>query len=201
MRRRILRTLDALVIVVVLAFVVSLLLASQQTISTAEPPSLTVATSYVCASADQPCSNQLSVPGDSLTQSVVLTAHGQAVTPAGTTAQYYLVTGQCLGEPASSASGPDTRGFCSHVGVTVQSSPHHCLFPARPTPCPPPSPTTTLADLASRTLLLTSAQPAHTPYHLHITTTMLPDITNADQGLTVHIPLSYQISVLPPGAG
>jgi hypothetical protein len=164
MRRRILRLLDALLMIALLGLVASLLLGNQLTISTAGPPTLTVATTYICPPpTSQTCSDTLATPGNTLTQSVTLTTHGPA--------------------------------------VTVQTDPSRsCLFTARPTLCPSPGSAATLADLVGRTLTLTTTQPAARPLQPQITTTLLQDATNADQGQAVHIPLHYQLAVLPPGA-
>jgi hypothetical protein len=98
-------------------------------------------------------------------------------------------------------AGLDTIHYCATVDVTIGNTTpgaiDKCVFPlATVASCPAPNPSGTLASLASRTLrdpaLSTLAVGASATYS--ITVRLDRSATNADQGLTASLPLTWNIN-------
>ncbi len=130
-----------------------------------------------------PVSNVGTVAGSTLT-----------ITPAATCA----VTANSATTPYS---GADTTGFCGKVDVTIQNdsttSPS-CVYPAGTGACPAPSSTYTLATLAGHAPLSGSglgASGSSTGTGSYTVSLELDSsATNADQGLSATVPLTWQLS-------
>jgi hypothetical protein len=136
--------------------------------------------------------------GTAITTTVTLTNVGNV----GTTAAA-LVTGACSAAAASDDGGyvgADTAGFCGKVDVTVANTTagatDACVYPTQATACPSLSNTYTLASLASTTFNTTpmSALAAGASATYVIKVQLDTGSTNADQGLTATIPLTWSIT-------
>jgi len=116
-----------------------------------------------------------------------------------------LVTGACTASAASDDNGyvgADLTGnaFCGEVDVTIANTTSGatdaCVFPTQTAACPSLSNSDTLADLASQTFSTTpmSALASGASATYVITVELDPGATNADQGLTATIPLTWSIT-------
>jgi hypothetical protein len=112
-----------------------------------------------------------------------------------------LVTGACSAAAASDNggyTGSDTTSFCGKVDVTIGNATtgavDKCVFPAVTTAaCAAPSSGGTLATLASQTLsspVLSNLTAGATSTYV-ITVQLDPSATNADQGLTATLLLTW----------
>ncbi len=120
----------------------------------------------------------------------------------GTTAAE-LATGACTAAAASDDGGyvgQDTAGFCGEVDVTVANTTSgatdKCVFPTQTATCPGVSNADTLASMASTNFTTTPMSPlAASDSATYVFTVELdPGATNADQGLTATIPLTWSIT-------
>jgi hypothetical protein len=139
------------------------------------------------------------VIGTTSTSTVTLTNQGSVAASTGLS----LTTGACTGVAAPYASsaldplasGSDTSGFCGNVWVTVYSTTaSKCLFPAGAGACPALSSSNTLATLASSTTTLASSLAAGASVGLTISTELGTGATNADQGLSASMPMTYTLN-------
>ena len=114
-----------------------------------------------------------------------------------------LVASACSAAAASDDGGyvgADMAGFCGKVDVTIANTTSgatdQCVYPALSGSCPSPSSAQTLASLSSQTLstpaLSTLAAGGSATYV--ITVQLDASATNADQGLTATIPLTWSIT-------
>jgi hypothetical protein len=136
--------------------------------------------------------------GTAVSTTVTLTNVGNT-----TTANAALVSGACAATAASDSAsyvGGDTSGFCGKVDVTIANTTtgatDKCVFPTQATVCPALSSSNTLASLASQTFgttPMTALAPAASATYV-ITAQLDTSATNADQGLTATIPLTWSIS-------
>jgi hypothetical protein len=96
--------------------------------------------------------------------------------------------------------GADTAGFCGKVDVTIANSTagatDKCVYPTQAATCPSPSSSYTLAGLASQTFntVPMSALAAGASATYVITVQLDAGATNADQGLTATIALTWSIT-------
>ena len=136
--------------------------------------------------------------GTPVSTTVTLTNVGNV----GTTAAE-LSTGACTAAAAADDNGyvgQDTAGFCGEVDVTVANTTvgatDACVYPTQVSACPLPSNTTTLASMASSDFTTTpmSALAAGASATYVFTVELDPGATNADQGLTATIPLTWSIT-------
>jgi hypothetical protein len=114
-----------------------------------------------------------------------------------------LVTAACSAAAASDANGyvgTDTSGFCGKVDITVANTTSgatdKCVFPSQSAVCPALSSANTLASFASTTFGTTpmSALAAGASATYVITIQLDASATNADQGLTASIPMTWAIT-------
>jgi hypothetical protein len=115
-----------------------------------------------------------------------------------------LVAGACSAAAASDNggyTGSDTTSFCDKVDVTIGNTTtgavDKCVFPTVTTAaCAAPSSGGTLATLASQTLSSPgmSSLAAGTTSTYVVTVQLDSSATNADQGLTASLPLTWGIS-------
>ncbi len=112
-----------------------------------------------------------------------------------------LVAGACSVAAAAddnSYVGADTAGFCGEVDVTIadttSGATDGCIFPASVAACGAPSSSDTLASLDSQTMTNLSPIAAGGTATYVITVQLDPGATNADQGLTATIPLTWSIN-------
>jgi len=134
----------------------------------------------------------LQVPGGAA-QSTTVTLTNVGNTPTSTS---NLLAGLC-----SSAASADDGGyvgsdaaFCGKVDVTINNNTTgKCVFPSAGVACTAPTNTNTLATLASQNVALSGlAAGASATYT--ITVQLDATATNADQGLTATIPLTWSIT-------
>jgi hypothetical protein len=114
-----------------------------------------------------------------------------------------LVAAVCSAGAASDDGGyvgADTAGFCGKVDVTIANTTSgatdQCVYPTQVGSCPAPSSADTLASLSSQTLstpALSALAAGATATYL-ITVQLDATATNADQGLTASIPLTWSIT-------
>jgi hypothetical protein len=114
-----------------------------------------------------------------------------------------LVASACSAGAASDDGGyvgADTAGFCGKVDVTIANTTSgatdRCVYPTLAGSCPVPSSAETLASLSSQTLgtPALSALAAGGAATYVITVQLDASATNADQGLTATIPLTWSIT-------
>jgi hypothetical protein len=139
-------------------------------------------------------------PGAAATETTVTITNTGSVA----TSQAALTAGACAATPArddDSFTGADTAGYCGQVDVTIANatpgSLDKCVFPvASANACAAPSSVGTLASLADQRLaspaLSTLGSDASATYV--ITVGLATTATNADQGLTAAMPLTWAIS-------
>jgi hypothetical protein len=93
-----------------------------------------------------------------------------------------------------SSSGSDTASFCSKVDVSIFNG-TNCIYPAHTGACPTLANTYNLSTLASAgSLTLASTMAAGASVVLTFSTELDSTATNADQGLTASIPLTYTLT-------
>lgn len=131
------------------------------------------------------------VPGGAATSSTVtVTNVGNVGASSGS-----LAAGSCAAAAAANDGGyvgSDTAGFCGLVDVTIyNSTTGNCVLPAGAGACPAPSSSNTLANIGTVTLPALAAG-ANNQYVL--TTQLDSSATNADQGLTATVPLTWTIN-------
>jgi hypothetical protein len=139
-------------------------------------------------------------PGGAPTTTTIMLTNTGAI-PTNATS---LTSGPCLAAAAKDNdgfTGSDLAGYCSKVDLTLANTTagaaDKCVFPTvSSAPCPAPSPRGTLASFASRTLtspaLSALAVDGSTTYVIRVRLTAAA--TNADQGLTASLPLTWTIS-------
>jgi hypothetical protein len=153
-----------------------------------------------CAGSDLSTSS-LNAIGAVSNQTITLTNQGSLAAGSGLT----LSTGACTvaGAPFASsaldsaASGSDTSGYCGNVWVTIQnnSGSVSCIYPARAGTCPAPSASYTLATLQSTNgISIASALASGTSDFINYTLELGTTATNADQGLTASMPITYTLT-------
>jgi hypothetical protein len=135
--------------------------------------------------------------GTPVSTTVTLTNVGNVGPPACAPA-----AGACTAAAASDDGayvGADTSGYCGEVDVTVANgtsgATDACVYPTTVGACPAPSNTYTLASMASAdytTPMSPLAAGASATYTF--TVELDPGATNADQGLTATIPLTWSIT-------
>jgi hypothetical protein len=107
-----------------------------------------------------------------------------------------LLAGLCS-QAASSDDGGyvgSDAAFCGKVDVTINNNTtNKCVLPSAAVACVAPTNSTTLATLASQNLTL-SALAAGASASYTITVQLDTSATNADQGLTATIPLTWSIT-------
>ena len=161
--------------------------------------SVTTANAASCSSIDDLGAGTDQVPGGTpVSTTVTVTNVGNDDT---TTAS--LVASSCSAAAASDDGGyvgADTVGFCGRVDVTIANitsgAAEKCVYPTQVGSCPAPSNADTLASLASQTLATPamSALAAGVSATYVITVQLDAGATNADQGLTATIPLTWSIA-------
>ncbi len=127
-----------------------------------------------------------------LTNGGSLNASGLLVTPGACTASANVATNPYY--------GADTSGYCGIIDLTIQNntvagSPS-CLFPAGAGACPAPSSSNTLASFYTAdgtNGLNLGAVSSGASVKLTYTLQMDNAATNADQGLTASMPLTYYL--------
>ncbi len=95
------------------------------------------------------------------------------------------------------SSGSDTAGFCGNVWVTIENTTGiaSCLYPAQAGACPAPSASYTLAGLVVKSnTTLAASLAAGASEAIKITTELGTSATNADQGLSASMPMTYTLS-------
>jgi len=98
---------------------------------------------------------------------------------------------------ATSLSGSDTTGFCGEVDVTIQNNSTttpSCVYPVETGACPALSSTYTLATLAGHAPLSGSGIHYNGTGSYTVSLELNPSATNADQGLSASVPLTWQLS-------
>jgi hypothetical protein len=114
-----------------------------------------------------------------------------------------LVASACSAAAASDDGGyvgADMAGFCGKVDVTIADTTpgatDQCVYPTLAGSCPAPSSAQTLASLSSQTLStpVLSALAAGGSATYVISVQLDASATNADQGLTATIPLTWSIT-------
>jgi hypothetical protein len=137
------------------------------------------------------------LPGGSSSATSITLTNAGSVSTAGAS----LVAGTCTAAAARDYAGSDVSHYCASVDVTIGNTTpgaiDKCVFPlATVANCPAPNPSGTLASLANRTLrnpaLSTLAVGASATYS--ITVQLDRSATNADQGLTASLPLTWNIN-------
>jgi hypothetical protein len=134
--------------------------------------------------------------GTPVSTTVTLTNVGNV----GTTASE-LATGACTAAAAADDNayvGADTAGFCGevdvHVANTTSGATDGCVYPTGAT-CPALSNTYTLATMASTNFTAPMSPLAAGADATYVITVQLDTgATNADQGLTATIPLTWSIT-------
>jgi hypothetical protein len=160
---------------------------------------VTAANAGTCPSIDDLGASLDQVPGGTpVSTTVTLTNVGNSATSGAS-----LVTAACSAAAASdddSYVGSDTSGFCGKVDVTVANTTSGatdaCVFPTQAGACPALSNTSTLAGLANTTFdtVPMSALASGASATYVITVQLDASATNADQGLTATIPLTWSIT-------
>jgi len=160
---------------------------------------VSAANAATCATIDDLGAALDQVPGGTpVSTTVTLTNVGNTATSGAS-----LVTSACSAAAASddnSYVGSDTSGFCGKVDVTVANTTSGatdaCVYPTQAGACPALSNTSTLAGLANTTFdtVPMSALAAGASATYVITVQLDASATNADQGLTATIPLTWSIT-------
>ena len=136
--------------------------------------------------------------GTPVSTTVTLTNVGN--TPTSTAS---LVPGSCTAGDAvgnGGYDGADTAGFCNEVDVTIANTtsgaPDGCVYPVEAGSCPSLSNTYTLHTLSSQSFSSPPMSPlaAGASATYEITVALDSGATNADQGLTATIPLTWSIT-------
>jgi hypothetical protein len=161
--------------------------------------SVDAANDATCSSIDDLGAAVDQVPGGTpVSTTVMVTNVGNDGTTTGS-----LVASTCSAAAASDDGGyvgADTAGFCGKVDVTIANTTSgatdQCAFPTLVGSCPAPSSAATLASLASQTLSTPamSALAAGGSATYVITVQLDATATNADQGLSATIPLTWSIT-------
>jgi hypothetical protein len=151
-----------------------------------------------CSSEDDLGAALDQVPGGTpVSTTVTLTNVGNV----GTTASE-LAAGACSAAAAADDDayvGADTAGYCGEVDVTVANTTtgatDACVYPTQVAACPAMSNTYTLASMASTNFTAPMSPLAASASATYVITVELdPGATNADQGLTATIPLTWSIT-------
>ncbi len=161
--------------------------------------SVTASNASTCSSIDDLGGSIDQVPdGPPVATTVTVTNAGND----GTTVAS-LVPSACTAGAASDDGGyvgADTSGFCGKVDVTIANTTSgatdQCVYPTQVAQCPAPSSADTLAGLASQSFTTDPMSPlaAGASATYVITVQLDGSATNADQGLTATIPLTWSIS-------
>jgi hypothetical protein len=161
--------------------------------------SVTAADAGTCSGIDDLGAAMDQVPGGTpVSTTVTLTNVGTDGTTAATLAASACRTGAASDD--GGYVGADGAGFCAKVDVTVANTTAGatdlCVYPTQAASCPAPSSADTLASLASQTLSTPalSALAAGGSATYVITVQLDAGATNADQGLTATIPLTWSIT-------
>jgi len=141
-------------------------------------------------------------PGNVVSNTIVLTNTGTLTAPSMTLtpSTTCTVTGNPPGTgPNALSTGSDTTGFCGKVDIQIQlgtGTTASCLYGgASGSPCPTTlSNTYTLASLATNgpITLATNVAP-NSPITVVINVELDPSATNADQGLTATLPITWSM--------
>lgn len=111
-----------------------------------------------------------------------------------------LTPGTCTASANSATSpytGSDTSGFCGKIDVTIQESgATSCVYPASSTAACPATPTSagTLAGLAGAGTVALPGIVAGATASYVIDVKVSSSATNADQGLSANLPLTWELS-------
>lgn len=112
-----------------------------------------------------------------------------------------LTPGSCTASanPATKPyAGSDTSGFCGIIDVTIQdtSSTSTCVYPASTTSACPSTPTNagTLAGLSAAGRITLPGIASGSTASYKVTVLVDSSATNADQGLSANLPLTWQLS-------
>ena len=161
--------------------------------------SVTASNDATCSSIDDLGAAADQVPGGTpVSTTVTVTNVGNDGT---TTAS--LVASACSAAAASDDGGyvgADIAGFCGKVDVTIANTTSgatdQCVYPTLVGSCPAPSSAETLASLGSQSLSTPalSALAAGGSATYVVTVQLDATATNADQGLTATIPLTWSIT-------
>ena len=164
--------------------------------------SVTAANSGTCAGDDFLGATHLDQDpgGTAVSTTVTLTNKGTIATTSGS-----LVVGTCTASAASddaSYIGADLAGntFCGHVDVTIANTTtgatDKCVYPTQTAVCPALSNTYNLTSLASTTFTTPMSALAAGASATYVITVQLDSTaaTNADQGLTATVPLTWSIT-------
>ncbi len=161
--------------------------------------SVTAANAGTCSSIDDLGAAMDQVPGGTpVSTTVTVTNVGNVATTSAS-----LVASACSAAAASDDGGyvgADSGGFCGKVDVTLANTTSgatdQCVYPTQVATCPAPSGADTLAGLASQTFSTPalSALAAGGSATYVITVQLDGGATNADQGLTATIPLTWSIT-------
>jgi hypothetical protein len=158
---------------------------------------VSAANTGTCAGDDLGASLDQVPAGTPVATTVTLTNVGNVATTASE-----LATGACSAAAAADDNGyvgQDTSGFCGEVDVTVANTTSGatdaCVFPTQAGACPAPSNAHTLADMASTNFTAPMSPLASNASATYVFTVQLDTgATNADQGLTATIPLTWSIT-------
>jgi hypothetical protein len=161
--------------------------------------SVTAADASTCSSIDDLGGSVDQVPGGTpVSTSVTVSNVGNDGTTTGS-----LVASACSAGAAADDGGyvgADTAGFCGKIDVTIANTTpgaaDQCVFPTLVGGCPAPSSADTLASLTAQTFSTPAMSPlaAGGSATYVITVQLDPGATNADQGLTATIPLTWAIT-------
>ncbi len=133
--------------------------------------------------------------GTALTSTITLTNVGNHATTSAS-----LVGGAtCTASAASDDAGyvgSDTAGYCGKVDVTIQNSTAgKCVYPSSASACVAPTSANTLAGLVGTTLTTNVSALAVSGTATYVITAVLDgSATNADQGLSASLPMTWNIN-------
>jgi hypothetical protein len=158
---------------------------------------VSAANTGTCAGDDLGASLKQVPAGTPVATTVTLTNVGNVATTASE-----LATGACSAAAAADDNGyvgQDTSGFCGEVDITVANTTagasDACVFPTQVAACPALSNANTLADMASTNFTAPMSPLAPSASATYVFTVQLDTgATNADQGLTATIPLTWSIT-------
>ena len=161
--------------------------------------SVVPADSATCSSIDDLGASTDQVPGGPpVATTITITNVGNDATTGAS-----LAAASCSAAAASDDGGyvgADMAGFCGKIDVTIANTTagatDQCVYPAQAAACPAPSSSDTLASMSSQTFTTPamSALAAGASATYVITVQLDPGATNADQGLSATIPLTWSIT-------
>lgn len=161
--------------------------------------SVAPANSATCSSIDDLGASTDQVPGGPpVATTITITNVGNDGTTGAT-----LAAASCTAAAAADDGGyvgADMAGFCGQIDVTISNTTSgatdQCVYPEQAAACPAPSNSYTLASMSSQTFTTPAMTPlaAGTSATYVITVQLDAGATNADQGLSATIPLTWSIT-------